>query len=316
MEITVLTAFVEVADCGSFSAAAERLFLTQPAVSKRISGLEEELGTPLFDRAGRRIRLTEAGRALLPRARALVNETGDIKRLIAGLSGQVRGALSMGTSHHVGLHRLPEVLRDYTKSYPDVQLDIRFMDSETACREIALGKLELSLVTLPSSADGLHLETLWVDRLHFVVCPDHPLVSHADLQLAELAFYPAVLPSPSTFTRTILDTAVQETRLPLKVAMSTNYLETLRMLASIGLGWTLLPETMLGPDLVPLNVKGIPLTRNLGAVTRAEGILSNAAKAMIRACRATRQASDSARSSVRAPGDPAPAKAQGRKGRD
>ncbi|MDH5778224.1 MAG: LysR family transcriptional regulator, partial [Gammaproteobacteria bacterium] len=134
MDLNNLTTFVAVAETGSFSQTSEQLFLTQPAISKRIAALEDELGTSLFDRIGRSVSLTEAGQALLPRAHKILLEVEDSRRAISNLSGNISGKLSIGTSHHIGLHRLPPVLRQFNIAYPDVELDIHFMDSEEACR--------------------------------------------------------------------------------------------------------------------------------------------------------------------------------------
>ena len=284
MDINSLQAFIEVAHAESFSAAAARLFVTQPAVSKRIAALEEELGTPLFDRSGRRVRLTDAGRALEPLARRLVNEAADIKRLVSNLSSRVEGTLLMATSHHVGLHRLPPVLKAYARSFPEVRLDIRFMDSESACREVELGELELAVVTLPDRSRRLRTRDLWEDRLRFVAGRDHPLVGGDSVTLEQVVAHPAVLPSTATYTRGILDAAVAGAGLSLRVAMSTNYLETLKMLAATGLGWTLLPETMVDGEVAEIPVRDVDLRRRLGAVTREGSTLSNAAQAMIEAC--------------------------------
>ena len=114
MDNPALKAFVMVAEHRSFSMAAEKLFITQPAISKRIAGLEQELNCQLFDRIGRNVVLTEAGIALLPRANNILRQVEETRRAMTNLSGEVSGALSMGTSHHVGLHRLPIVLRQFT----------------------------------------------------------------------------------------------------------------------------------------------------------------------------------------------------------
>ena len=94
-----------VAETGSFSLAAEKLHLTQPAVSKRVALLEEQLGTGLFDRIGRNISLTEAGQALLPHALAVQRELDAAQQSVRDLSGAVAGELRLATSHHIGLHR-------------------------------------------------------------------------------------------------------------------------------------------------------------------------------------------------------------------
>ena len=285
MDIASLHAFIAVAEHGSFSRAAERLYLTQPAVSKRVAQLEADLEVALFDRIGRRIALTQAGRALLPRARRLINDAREIRRVLSDLSGEVGGRLVMGTSHHIGLHRLPEPLKHFTRAHPGVELDIRFMDSEAACHAVEIGDLELAIVTLPPSPLR-HLRTrkIWDDPLLVMVGRDHPLAGRKKVEPEALLSLPAVLPGSNTYTRGILERAVLEAGLTLNIAMETNYLETLRMLAEAGLGWSLLPATQLTEQLVPLRVPGLELSRRLGAVVHEKRSLSNAARAMIESC--------------------------------
>jgi DNA-binding transcriptional LysR family regulator len=286
MEISALRAFVEVADHESFSEAAEALYLTQPAVSKRVAQLEAELGARLFDRIGRRVSLTTTGAALLPRARRLINDARELKRLVSDLSGEVRGRLVMGTSHHIGLHRLPGPLKRFTDTFPEVELDIRFMDSEAACRAVETGDLELAIVTLPPDQPAnLQLEAIWDDPLAFMVGRDHPLASRERVALVELLRYPAVLPGSTTYTRGILEQAMRDAGAELHVAMATNYLETLHMLVATGLGWSLLPATLLDRDVHQLLIDDLQLERRLGAVTHRRRSLSNAGGEMIRACR-------------------------------
>lgn len=285
MDIASLQAFAAVAKHRSFSDAAEQLFLTQPAVSKRVRQLENDLGVALFDRIGRKVSLTEAGRALLPRARRLLNDASEIRRALADLGGDVGGRLVMGTSHHIGLHRLPEPLRAFTRNYPEVELDIRFMDSEAACHAVVIGDLELAIVTLPPSPlPHLRLQPIWQDPLVFMIAQDHPLAGKRNVSLKTLLREPAVLPSSSTYTRRILEQAVRKQGLSLNIAMETNYLETLQMLAASGLGWSLLPRTQLDRRVNTVGIRGFQLSRQLGAVTHEKRSLSNAATAMIAAC--------------------------------
>jgi len=282
MDITHLQAFIAVAESNSFSAASETLFITQPAISKRIAGLEEDLATPLFDRIGRSIRLTEAGQALLPRAYKILLEIDDSRRAIQNLSKQVSGILRFATSHHIGLHRLPPILRHYTKDYPNVELDIQFTDSEEACRAVEHGKLEMAVVTLPLEPhESLCLQPVWTDKLGVIIGKTHPLSKKKRICLADLAEHKAILPAQGTFTREIIEQAFLQKDLTLTISLASNYLETIKMLVSVGLGWSILPEMMKGRDLRIVNVPGLNLKRELGIVTHARRSLSNAANKMI-----------------------------------
>lgn len=283
MDIAELEAFLAVVKNGSFSRAAEKIFLTQPAISKRISGLEAKLGLRLFDRIGRRIQLTEAGQTLLPRCQIILNEVSDIERQLTNLQGDITGPLRMGTSHHIGLHRLPPTLASFHQQYAQVSLDIRFMDSESACREVADGKLELAIVTLPANdSHPLILEKIWDDPLELVVGRNHPLAKKGTISLESLVSYPAILPGPGTFTREKLLSALGNFADRLSISMETNYLEVLKMLATIGLGWTALPHTMIDEDLIVVHAKSMTIHRELGIVVHEARTLSNAAQAMIK----------------------------------
>lgn len=282
MEISELKAFLAIADQGSFSLAANELHLTQPAISKRISQLETDLGCQLFDRIGRQIALTEAGRDLLPRANRILMELEDMRRAMSSRSGQVSGTLKIGTSHHIGLHRLPPVLKQFAKRYPQVSLDIQFIDSEMAFELVMQGKLELGIVTLPPEENNsLTSLPIWEDPLAFMSGPDHPLANNNSLVLSELADHPAILPSMSTFTRRIVESLFQQHKLTIELSISTNYLETIKMMTSIGLGWTVLPAAMLDKDVIALPVREVALNRTLGVVYHPGHSLSNAAKAIL-----------------------------------
>lgn len=281
VDIASLQAFVAIAETGSFSVAADRLFLTQPAISKRIAALEAGLAVRLFDRLGRRVLATEAGETLLPRARRILADVEDSRRALADLSGQVAGRLCVATSHHVGLHRLPPVLRAYTARYPQVQLDLRFMASEAASAAVAAGDVELAIVTLPLAAEPpLALQTVWTDRLVLVAHPGHPLAKLRRVSPFRLVEHAAILPEHGTYTRALIERRLAPLGIRLHVAFTTNFLETIKMMVSIGLGWSLLPRTMLDAQLAVLELDGITLTRALGIVAHAGHTPSNAARAL------------------------------------
>ena len=290
MDNTALQTFLTLVQTGSFTEAAEKLYLSQSAVSKRIATLENELNCRLLDRIGKQVLLTEAGKVLAARARSLLTEMEDTRRQIQNLSETVQGTVSIGTSHHIGLHRLPEVLRNYTRQFPMVELDLQFMNSEQVCAAVNNGQLELGVITLPlRPMEHLTLHPIWDDALEFVIGRAHPLVKsqqansfkHNTLhsQLNDLSRHEAILPSRGTFTREIVDGVFAQHNLPVHTKMQTNYLETIKMLVSVGLGWSVLPRKMLvDTTVLRILVAEVNISRSLGAVWHSSRTLSNAAK--------------------------------------
>lgn len=278
MDTQHLQAFVAIAETGSFSAAAERLHLTQPAISKRIALLEDQLKSPLFDRIGRQIALTQAGQVLLSKAILILSEVTAAQRAIADLKGEVEGKLSIATSHHVGLHYLPPFLREFSTQFPQVKLDLHFLDSEQAYYEILQGRFDLAIITLALEQDTrLKSHNLWHDQLHFVAAPTHSLAAQPNLQLADLSRHPAVMPDTNTYTTQLISKLFETQAATLDIGMVSNHLDTIKMLLSIGLGWGVLPKRILDSELVILNVEHEPIMRPLGCIHHNQRSLNNAA---------------------------------------
>lgn len=287
MDLDNLKAFISVARRQSFSLAADDLFITQPAVSKRVASLEAQIEASLFDRLGKKIQLTQAGRILLPKAEQIVRQLEEVRQVITDLSGEIRGELRVATSHHLGLHKLPPVLRAFASAYPEVNLKFEFLDSEIALERVQRGLCELAVVTLaPEPVEHLEFEMLWRDHLRFVTSLGSDLPDNTNLiTLSESA---AILPDLSTYTGRLVKRCFDERHLPLSINMTTNYLETIKMMVSVGLGWSVLPESMLDENIRPLRLGGVALTRDLGVAKHHKRQLSNAAKAFYEVLRANR----------------------------
>ena len=244
------------------------------------------MGVQLFDRMGTSTVPTEAGQLLLLSARAILDEANQARERIASLNSTVSGRLRIGTSHHVGIHRLPPALRAFTVAYPDVELDLRFLDSELACEQVEQGELELAVVTLPQSGNPKLLTTpVWPDPLVIVVPAGHPLTQHnkgpAPVDPIALADHAAVLPARETITRQILEAALDPFQIPINVSLETNYLETIRMMVSVGLGWSVLPVAMTDDDVQALDISGVVMHRTLGIVQQQTRTLSRAATSFV-----------------------------------
>jgi len=282
VQINQINAFLAVAELESFSLAAERLHITQPAVSKRIRQLEISVDTELFDRISKRSILTPNGKAFKPHAERILQELKSYRSSLSQQQSSPSGNLSFATSHHIGLYRLPGTLRDFKIRYPLVDLDLHFMDSEDACVAIANNELELAIVTLPEIADDkLDCEPVWIDQLVVVMATDHLLAGQQEIDPAELLEHAAILPSLGTFTRKIINNLFAVDKDQLKIILETNYLETIKVMVSANLGWSILPQSMVDASLSSHRLRGLDVRRPLGIVTRKKRTLSLSASAMI-----------------------------------
>ncbi|MDO4426487.1 MAG: LysR family transcriptional regulator [Moraxella sp.] len=283
MNTTNLITFATVMQTGSISGAAEKLYITQPAVSKRIKNLEDEFGVVLFDTIGRGIIPTESAHQLLPHAKRWIDDYETCKATLQHNQEVATGRLVIGTSHHIGLHHLSGVLKRFVQNYPTVQLEVHFLDSEEAHKAVLDGDVALAFLTLPPTFDRrLNYHTLWSDPLYFVTGALSPLAQKTNVTLATLAHYPAILPAANTFTSQITLAEFAKHNLRPYATMNTNPLESIRMLVSVGLGWSVLPQTLINQDLVKIEMKEeVELQRHLGMVTNPNLTRSASAQALV-----------------------------------
>ncbi len=280
-----LAAFVAVVDHGSFSAAAEKLHLTQPAVTKRIQTLEQTLGEPLFERQGRQTRPLEAATIVLPQAREILARLADIERSLRDRGEHIGGVLRLATSHHIALHRLPTALSDCRRRYPDIELEFVFLDSEAGIEAVARRQVDLALATLPDQLpDALEAGTLWTDRLtlmlHEALLRDAPDPT-ADAFTGWLEAQPAILPPAGSATRVRIDRALHRIGLHLEARHESPYLEVIRVLTRAGLGIGVLPRSLGAPGLACPDLPGLDITRSLGWVRHGARHQSRAENAFI-----------------------------------
>ena len=187
--IRQLRYFVEIAEAGSFSAAAERLYIAQSALSRQIKELELQLGTVLFERTARLPRLTVAGQAFLERARHLLADLDKAERLAREIGQGLRGSLRLNHSSTVPLTgHLLQRLGGYLEDNPGVSLEIAQQSSEAQLEDIAEGRLEIGLLRLPvlRQHEGVELHALFDEPLLLAVAANHPLAAAASVRLEHL----------------------------------------------------------------------------------------------------------------------------------
>ena len=255
--------FVEIADSGSFSAAAERLFVAQSALSRQIKELETQLKTPLFERTARQPRLTAAGEAFYPRARNLLGELLKASELATQVGNGELGTLRLSHSSTVPMSGpLLQGISAWLERCPGVSMDIVKLSSEAQLEEIADGRLEVGVLRLPvlRQREGVRVLPLYSEQLLLAVPPNHALArSQAPIELGQLkdeAFISIPHPQRGGLSYLSAELCMRAGFFP-KAARVMSRKTTQLQLIQAGFGIALLPKSM--QDIAPANVHFLPL---------------------------------------------------------
>jgi len=233
-----LKAFVAVIDSGSFSAAAERLSLSQPAVSLQVRQLEKRLGTTLVERVGRRSRPTAAGAELLQHAGHVDAAVAAAINAVAPHASGALGRLRLGTGATACIFLLPPLLGDLRRRYPQLEITVTTGNTADIVKAVEDNTLDLGLVTLPAGGRALHVTPVLDDEYVLVVPPDVALP--ARITAAVLARLPVLAYEPGGNTRRIVDGWFARSGVVLRPVMSLGSDEAIKELVAAGLGCAVL----------------------------------------------------------------------------
>jgi DNA-binding transcriptional LysR family regulator len=209
LDLRRLEIFVKVAELGSFSRAAEALFLTQPTVSEHVRALEDELGVQLLDRLGRGAAPTRAGTLLLGYAQRILTLSREASQAIAQLQGRVSGELLVGGSTIPGEYVLPALIGIFRGKYPDVAISLRIGSSSEVQTWVEEGRVELGVIGAPPSARALDGRRLMADDLVVVVAPEHPWATRGTITLEDLMGEPMIVRERGSGSRETFERALE-----------------------------------------------------------------------------------------------------------
>jgi LysR family transcriptional regulator, cyn operon transcriptional activator len=204
MELRHLRYFLAVADSLSFTRAAADLHITQPTLSQQIAQLEQEIGTTLFDRVGRKVRLTASGALFRQHAERALREIQAAKAAVGELEGLTHGALAIGVFQSFNASLLPPVLAKFTATYPRVTVTVRQLATGEMEERLLKGELDLGIAYGPPASDRVTAEKLFDEPLAVVVAAQHPLAKRRDVRLEALAEHPLALLTPEFPSRRLL----------------------------------------------------------------------------------------------------------------
>jgi DNA-binding transcriptional LysR family regulator len=261
MELRQLATFVAVAEEGSFTRASDRLHVVQSAVSAGVRNLERELGASLFDRSTHRVQLTDAGRALLPEARATLAAATAARDAVDAVRGGVRGTVLLGTMQAQGMRAIdvPGLLAAFRKDHPLVEVHIRHAGggSSEMAAQVRESRLDLAFVSLPvHELPGVELTPLAREPIMVVAPATHPLAERKTVALAALAGEPLVEPPEGWGIRMAMDRAFAAAGVTRTTTYEINDTASLIEFVRHGLALTMLPASLVadrdGLRLIPI----------------------------------------------------------------
>jgi len=263
VELKHLQTFRTVAQELSFTRAAEKLMYAQSSVTQQIQALEDELGTPLFERLGRRVLLTERGHLLLTYADKLLAMATEARTMVSG-EATPSGTLTIGAAESLCLYRLIDMLQEYRHHYPNVQLVIRSALCAEMRRSVQRGEIDIVLtIEPPTRTESLVTETLFEETMLLLVSPDHPLVDKERVEPADLHGEAFVMTELGCSYRAYLDHVFEDNGVLPSGRLEFFSIELIKKCTRSGLGITLLPEMCVRDELaagtlVPLRWSGPP----------------------------------------------------------
>ncbi len=259
MDLYQLRSFYEIVREQSFTRAADKLFLTQPALSLQIKALESELDALLLERNRRQLRLTPAGEILFAQAKEVLARLEQARDDIAALKQILRGRLAIGTSDTNCTYVLPNVLAEFRARYPAVELDIRNRMSPEVSKLVLNDEVEFGLATLPVKHRDLVSAPLFARR-DVLICPrNHALSKRRRIRLKQLAQYPFLVLERGSTSRHLLDEIFQQEGLALQVEMTLGGIEIIKRYVEIGLGVALVPAVAVEAEVAAGKVCAIPV---------------------------------------------------------
>lgn len=268
MNLNHLAIFQAVAASNSVSGGAQRLHISQSAVSKQLAEFERALGVSLFRRLPRGVRLTDAGRVLLGYANRLFAVEAEAEQALGDLRGLARGRIAIGASRTIGAYLLPRVLAAYRRRHPGVELSLQVENTQAIEDQLIAGEIDIGFAEGVVRSELLDYQVFARDELVLVAAPRHPAVQRAPLEPAALAGLPLLMHEPGSGTRAVTERAFAAKGLTLRPAMTLASTEAIKQTVATGVGLALLSSRVVRTEiraktLTIVPVRGLRIERPL-----------------------------------------------------
>jgi DNA-binding transcriptional LysR family regulator len=281
MSLRQLEVFEAIARLGSFTRAAQALYLTQPTVSMQIKKLSDAIGMPLFEQIGKQIYLTDVGHALYDTCRAMFETLDRFEMTAANLKGLTQGRLRLAVVT-TAKYFAPRLLGGFCERFPGVDASLKVTNRERVLQRLQANEDDLYIFGQPPAEMDVHAVSFLRNPLVALAPPGHPLLKRKQVSLAEFASYPFLAREPGSGTRRATERMVRQHGLELKVRMELGSNEAIKQSVAAGMGVSVLSQhTLAGGagDVRLVNVEGFPIERHWYLVYPKGKQLSVAARA-------------------------------------
>jgi DNA-binding transcriptional LysR family regulator len=249
MDLRQLEIIRAIADTGSFTAAGEKLHVSQSAISRQILLLEEELGEPVFHRIGRRIRITAAGESLLQLSHRVFQDLQETVSSISDKRESLRGTMRLVGGMTVCLYVFPALLAEVRRIHPNLDLKVTVGSAERSIAMLRAGAGDLGMITLPVEATDLVSVPVLEEELLLITYPTHPLAKRKSIMAADLDKQHFVLFETGSVTRRLVETFFARERLDPEIIMETENVEIIKAMVRYGLGISIIPWQAAAADV-------------------------------------------------------------------
>ena len=289
MNFHQLHIFYTVAEKGSFSAAAQALHMTQPAVTMQIQSLEDYFGTKLLHRSTKKIELSEAGRTLLPHAKRSVELVRQTDEAMSAFTQMLQGRLQLGASLTIGEYVLPRMLGPFARQYPDISIVMKVMNTTQIMDDILKHQLNFGLIEAPIHHPDMIVEPVMQDELKLVVPAGHALAERGKVELEEVMAYPFVLREKGSGTRQVMEDQLQKKNIDpqdMNVVMELGSTGAVKSAVEAGVGITMLSPSSVQHELALglvhiVDIRGLAFKRQFYAIHLKSSLLPLSAVAFL-----------------------------------
>lgn len=272
MTIIQLQYLIEVANCGSFSAASERCFVTQPSLSMQIKALEDELGVILLDRSKKPVIPTDAGNIVIAQAQETLRAYNYIRESVAELKGETSGKLRLGVIPTIAPYLLHKFIPDFVKEFPRVELEIREMITADIIEALKHDNIDAAIVASGTCGDGITEHDLFSDRFYAYVSPENPLFERSNIRIEDIDLKDLILLSRGNCMRDQIIELCQARRgIPSHYYFESGSLDTLMRIVDCTACLTIIPEMAL--EYIPAERRNQVKTLAKGATSRRIAIV-------------------------------------------